>query len=108
MVSTRGNIFSQLEKEILHLQKFKPIHAGGLDAGLGLIKEAFPNFCFPTGAIHEFFSSANEDAAASGGFIAGIMSSLMKSGAPSVWVSPSRLIFPPALKFFDIDPHKIM
>jgi len=108
MVSTRANIFSQLEKEILHLQKFKPPYEGGLDAGLGLIKEAFPNSCFPTGAIHEFFTSGNEDAAASSGFIAGIMSSLMKCGAPSVWISPSRSIYPPALKFFDIDPHKTL
>ena len=108
MVSTRANIFSQLEKEILHLQKFKPPHEGGLDAGLGLIKEAFPNSCFPTGAIHEFFTSGNEDAAATCGFISGIMSSLMKGGAPSVWISSSQSIFPPALKFFDIDPHKIL
>ena len=108
MVSTRANIFSELEKEILHLQKFKPPNEGGLDAGLGLIKEAFPNSCFPTGAIHEFFCTTNEDAAASGGFIAGILSSLMKCGSPSVWVGPSRLVFPPALKLFDIDPHKII
>ena len=108
MVSTRANIFSQLEKEILHLQRFKPLQAGGMDAGLDIIKEAFPNSSFPTGAIHEFFCSGNEDSAASAGFIAGIMSSLMKSGAPSVWVSPSPLIFPPALKFFGLDPHKII
>src|SRR6476660_8727131 len=108
MVSTRANIFSQLEKEILHLQRFKPLHSGGNDAGLGIIKEAFPNSIFPTGAIHEFFSSGNEDSAASFGFIAGIMASLMKSGAPSVWVAPSQFIFPPGLKFFDIVPHKII
>ena len=108
MVSTRANIFSQLEKEILHLQRFKPLHAGGIDAGLGIIKDAFPSASFPTGAIHEFFCSGNEDSTASAGFIAGIMSSLMKCGAPCVWVAASRLIYPPALKFFDIDPHKII
>ena len=108
MVSTRANIFSQLEKEILHLQRFKPLHAGGLDAGLSIIKEAFPNETFPTGAIHEFFTTGNEDGTASFGFIAGIMSSLMQCGAPSVWVSASPLIFPPALKQFDLDPHKII
>ena len=108
MVSTRASIFSQLEKEILHLQRFKPLHAGGIDAGLGIIKEAFPNESFPTGAIHEFFCSGNEDSTASAGFIAGIMSSLMKCGGPSVWIAASRSIFPPALKFFGIDPHKII
>lgn len=108
MVSTKANIFSQLEKEILHLQRFKPLHEGGMDAGLGIIKHAFPNSSFPTGAIHEFFSSTHENNAASCGFIAGIMTSLMKSGAPAVWVAPSSSIFPPGLKFFGIDPHKII
>jgi protein ImuA len=108
MVTTKADIFSQLEKEILHLQRFKPLHAGGIDAGLGIIKDAFPNSSFPTGAIHEFFSVGNEDSTASFGFIAGIISSLMHSGAPSVWVAPSPMIFPPGLKFFDIDPHKVI
>ena len=108
MVSTRANIFSQLEKEILHLQRFKPLQLGGLDAGLGIIKEAFPNSCFPTGAIHEFFYTGNEDGAATSGFIAGIMSSLMKTGGPSIWISPAALIFPPALRLFHIHPHKVI
>jgi len=108
MVSTRANIFSQLEKEILHLQRFKPLQAGGLHGGLSIIKDAFPNAAFPTGAIHEFFTSANEDNTASFGFIAGIISSLMQCGAPSIWVSSTTLIFPPALKHFGIDPHKMI
>ena len=108
MLSTKADIISHLEKEILHLQRFKPLHAEGNDAGLGIIKEAFPNSTFPIGAIHEFFSTGNEDSAASFGFIGGILSSLMKCGGPAVWVSPSSFIFPPGLKFFDIDPHKII
>src|SRR5262245_9075510 len=108
MVSTKADIISQLEKEILNLQHFKPLHAGGTDAGLGIIKDAFPNSSFPVGAIHEFFSSTNEESASSFGFISGIISSLMKSGAPSIWISPSSSIFPPALKSFGIDPHKII
>src|SRR6267378_1762037 len=97
-VSTKTDIFSQLEKEILSLQRFKPLNAEGNDAGLGMIKHAFPNSTFPVGAIHEFFSSGDEESAASFGFIAGIMSSLMKSGAPAVWVSPVQSIFPTALQ----------
>jgi protein ImuA len=108
MVSTRADIISQLEKEILHLQRFKPLSAEGNDAGLGMIKDAFPHSTFPLGAIHEFFSSGEEESAASFGFISGIISSLMKSGAPAVWVSPTQWIFPPALQSFDLDPHKII
>jgi len=108
MESTRADIISQLEKEILHLQRFKPLHEGGIDAGLGLIKEAFPNCSFPVAAVHEFFSFSDEDSTSSFSFITGILSSLMKSGAPSVWVSASQMIFPPALKLFGTDPHKVI
>ena len=108
MVGTRANIISQLEKEILHLQRFKPFQAEGNDAGLSIIRDSFPNSTFPLGAIHEFFSSGNEDSTASFGFMAGIVSSLMKSGAPCVWVSSSPLIFPPSLRLFDINPDKIL
>ena len=108
MLNTKANIISQLQKAILLLQGFKPSNADGNDAGLGIIKQAFPNSTFPLGAIHEFFSTGTEDSAASFGFIAGILSSLMKSGSPSVWVSPSKIIFPPALKVFGIDPQKIL
>jgi protein ImuA len=32
----------------------------------------------------------------------------MKTGAHSVWISPFQSIFPPALKSFGIEPHKII
>jgi len=108
MVGTKSEIFSKLEKEILSLQRFKPLTATSDDAGLAMIRHAFPNSTFPLGAIHEFFTSENESSAASFGFIGGIMASLMKSGAPSIWVSSTPFIFPPALKSFGIDPHKII
>jgi protein ImuA len=108
VLNIKANIISQLQKDILLLQGFKPSNANGNDAGLGIIKQAFPNTTFPLGAIHEFFSTGNEDNSASFGFIAGILSSLMKSGAPSVWVSSSKAIFPPALKVFGIEPQKIL
>lgn len=108
MESTKANIISQLQKDILLLQGFKPSNAAENDAGLGIIKQAFPSSTFPIGAIHEFFSTRNEDSAAACGFIAGIVSSLMESGSPSVWISSSGLVFPPALKLFGIDPHKVL
>jgi protein ImuA len=108
MLNARSNIISQLQKDILLLQGFKPLNADGNDAGLEIIKEAFPSCAFPLGAIHEFFSTGYEDSSASFGLISGMLSSLMKSGAPSVWISPSKLIYPPALKVFGIDPQKIL
>ncbi len=109
MESTKAHIIAQLQKDILPLQGFKPV-AGhtGFDGGLGLIKHAFPNASFPLGAIHEFFCNGTEDVSASAGFISGILSSIMRSGGVSLWISSSRMIFPPALKSFGLEPDKII
>ena len=109
MQNTKAHILAQLQKDILPLQGCKPI-AGNIDfdAGLGFIKHAFPNASFPLGAMHEFFCTGAEDVSASGGFIAGIVSAIMQSGGVSLWISSSRMIFPPALKSFGIEPCKII
>jgi protein ImuA len=106
--TAKAHIIFQLQKEILLLQGFKPASAENNDAGLGLISHAFPNATFPLGALHEFHCTGAEEAAVSSGFIAAILSSLMKTGTPSVWISPFQSIFPPALKSFGIEPHKII
>lgn len=104
MLKSKEHIFSQLQKEILLLQGFKPASSEAHDTGLGIIQQLFPNANFPLGALHEFISSGQEESTASFGFIAGIISTLMK-GSPSVWVSSSKKVFPPGLKVFGIDPH---
>lgn len=95
MPGTKADIIARLEKEILPLQGFKTAsHNNMVDAGLGKIKYAFPNHTFPLGAIHEFISKCPEDSAASSGFVAGIVSSLMQKKGASVWISPYLNIFP--------------
>lgn len=109
MQTSKAHIIAQLQKDILPLQGFKPAAGDiGFDGGLGFIKHAFPNDSFPLGAIHEFFCSGAEDVSASAGFIAGILSALMRRGGVSVWISSSQMIFPPALKTFGIEPDKII
>ena len=109
MQATKADIISQLQRDILPLQGYKPIADNiGFDAGLGYIKEAFPNASFPLGAMHEFFCSGIEDVSASSGFITGIVSAIMQRGGVSIWISSSRMIFPPALKAFGIKPDKII
>ncbi len=109
METTKAHIFAQLQKDILPLQGYKPVAGNiGFDGGLGFIKHAFPHASFPLGAIHEFFCSETEDVSASGGFIAGIVSAIMRRGGVSIWISSSRMIFPPALKSFGIEPAKII
>ena len=79
-----------------------------IDFGLGPIDAAFPNECFPTGAIHEFISDGYEESAASGAFITGLLSTLMNDGRASIWIHSTQTVFPPALKSFGIEPDKII
>jgi protein ImuA len=109
MPSTKADIITRLQKEILPLQGFKQASNETVpDIGLGPIQHAFPNNSFPLGAIHEFISTGAEDVSASTGFIAGILSALMKSGGAVLWIGSSRTLFPPALALFGIDPGKII
>jgi protein ImuA len=105
----KTDIITQLQREILPLQGLKlPTANIRANVGLGPIETAFPNSSFPIGAVHEFLSAGAENAAATGGFIAGLLAALMRSGGVSVWISSSRTLFPPALKIFDIEPDRII
>ena len=108
MVEAKAHIIARLQKEILSLQGFKSIGSDGVSAGLGVIKYAFPNAVFPLAAVHEFFCTNPETASASYGFIAGILSAMSKSGGALIWIGSSRILFPPALKAFGIDPEKVV
>jgi protein ImuA len=109
MSPSKKDIINQLQKEMLYLQGFKtPVGNIAIDAGLGPIAKAFPNHVFPTGAIHEFISTAAEQAAAASGFIAGLLATLMHGERVCVWISSSRTIFPPALIAFGVQPHQII
>lgn len=105
---TTAEIIAELQSDILRLQGFKPTNSTAVDLGLGAIKEAFPNSSFPLGAVHEFLSARPEDAAATGGFLAGVLAPLMGSSGTSLWISSSRTLFPPALKSFGIQPDRFI
>ncbi|MCW3119682.1 MAG: Error-prone repair protein ImuA [Chitinophagaceae bacterium] len=107
MLLSKADIIAQLQKSILPLQGFK-YSAQNTSVGLGLIEKAFPNYSFPLGAIHEFICADTESAAATDGFIAGVLSSLMHKSGVSLWISSSQKIFAPSLKCFGIQPDKII
>ena len=107
--SPKSNIIAQLQKAILPLQGFKRMaNRGTLDVLPRVIKNAFPHAEFPLGAVHEFISMGAENAAATGGFVAGMLGSLMRGGGACIWISSFQIIFPPALKSFGIAPDKII
>lgn len=104
----KTNIISELQQDICRLQGFNDLHNHTLDIGLGPIKAAFPNGSFPLGALHEFITEATETAAASLGFISGILTTLIQDSGTIVWISATRTLFPPALKNFGIQPDRFI
>ncbi len=106
---TRQEIISSLRRNITQYEGIKPQPAtAGKVIGVDAIEGAFPNSTFPTGAIHEFLCGEQEQQAASGGFIACLLASLMKQGAACLWISTARKLFPTALKSFGVAPHNII
>ena len=55
-----------------------------------------------------FYLPEPEGAAATTGFIAGLLSPLMEAGGISVWISAARTLFPPGLKNFGIPPDRFI
>lgn len=104
----RSDIFSQLQSDILRLQRFCPSNNTKLDLELGSMLDAFPNRSFPLGAVHEFLSNRVEDAAATSGFVGGLISSMMKTKGTGLWISASRTLFPPALKTLGLNPERFI
>ena len=104
----QADIIARLQQDILHMQGQRP--ATGSLAGkvaLGPVLDAFPQKVFPTGAVHEYISVSPAATAATSGFIAGILGSLMQNGEACVWISPYKIIFPAGLKSFGIEPDRI-
>lgn len=105
----KKEIIRQLKEKILSLEGFSTGQDGRLhDFGLGPMNAAFPGGTFPVGAIHEFVSPTEACAAAANGFLAGLLGTLMKKEGVCLWISAGRKVFPPALKFFGIEPHRVI
>lgn len=108
-LAAKNDIIQRLQKEVLSLQGYsRSLERQNLNTGLGPIEAAFPNRTFPIGAVHEFISIESEDAAATSGFISGLLGKLMQQGGACLWISTKRTLFPPALKVFGIDPERIV
>ncbi|MCF0062860.1 Error-prone repair protein ImuA [Dyadobacter sp. LJ419] len=107
--ASKSDVAKQLQKEILSLQGFKTASDGPQRSfDFGELEAAFPNQVFPTGAVHEFLSTAREDAAATTGFMMGLLGKLLEKGGACLWISMNRTLFPPAMKFFGIEPDKVI
>ena len=108
MPALKADIITQLKKELLALEGFRPLVHAHQQIDLGIINHSFPNSQFPLGVNHEFICNHAEGVTASSGFIAGILSSLLQKSGAVVWISSSQIIFPPALVSFGIDPSQLI
>lgn len=109
MPSTKKDIINQLQKDILLWEGYKAPQIGtDRQIGLGPVESAFPNGVFPIGTVHEFVCSNTEQAAASGGFITGLLSGLMQHGGVCIWISLSGNLNPVALKSFGVEPDQVI
>lgn len=109
MQTTKKEKVDQLRKEILSLQGYStPPEMDDAGLSLGPLQGAFPNRTFPSGAVHELLSNNLQSAAATAGFMAALLSFLMKMGKSCLWISTQRTIFPPALRHLGIIPERIV
>lgn len=109
MTSGKADIIAALQKEILSLQGYKAEgDTAVVNVGLEPITRSFPNAVFPTGTIHELLTEAPEHTAASGGFMAALLSAFMQQGGVCLWISTSRRFFPAAFKAFGVEPDRFI
>ena len=105
----KNGMFSRLQEDILALQGFRtPVGARKINFGLGVMDASFPNHSFPTGAVHEFISNDPESAAATTGFMAGLLGKLMGEHGICLWVGIRPIVFAAALKAFGVEPHRVI
>lgn len=109
MNGSKADIKAQLQRSILLMQGFKPATNDiDVNTGLRFIQNSFPNSRFPLGVTHEFFCNNVEEVSASCAFASAIISTLIKNGGFSFWISSFQNIFPPSLQLFGIHPEKII
>lgn len=108
MILQRADIVTALRSDILRMEGLRPASNNPIDLGLGPICGALPGGSFPVGAVHEFISTEDWDAASTSGFLAAMLSSLMSNQGTALWISASRTIFPPALWEFGVQPDRVL
>ena len=109
MIADKQHIISKLKKDLLLLQNIKaPSFNKQIYTGLTSIDSSFPHGCFPTGSLHEFINSCDEDAAAASGFVSFLLKKLMKKNGVCIWTGLQQNIFAAALPAYGIAADKVI
>lgn len=104
----KTEIARQLQARINSMQGLGKLSSEPVNAGLSPFNAAFPGNVFPTGAIHEFISYEPANAASTSGFITAVAGKLIKNGSLCLWVANGKKIFPPGLKYFGLEPDRVV
>ncbi|MBS1644151.1 MAG: Error-prone repair protein ImuA [Bacteroidetes bacterium] len=105
---SKAALIQQLQQDILRLQSGHRQSLPPLHTGLGILEQAFPQQCFPAAGLHELISYAPGHAAATQGFLAGLLQHILPQQAYTLWISTWRRLFPPALTAFGLDPSRVI
>jgi protein ImuA len=104
----RQALLDKLRTDILLMQGFITPKEGAPLVNMGRLTEAFPHGVFPTGAIHEFITSSAENAAATSAFATAIAASLSGKTRPCIWIYKNKLVFPPSLIGYGVNPEQVI
>ncbi len=108
-VTDKSGMIEKLRQDILRWEGYRaPSASTSQVVGLGPVEAAFPNQVFPLGTVHEMVCGNTEQAAACGGFVAGLLSVLMQQGGACLWIGLSGNVFPVSLKTFGVKPERII
>lgn len=108
MKENKRETVNRLKQDLLRWQGFIPPESPTERIGLGPVEDVFPGGVFPARGVHEFISGCREESAAASGFIGGLLSRLMGGGAVCLWISTSRMLFPPAVQTFGPQPDRVV
>src|SRR5690606_10248211 len=101
-------IVNRLKQDILRLQGVVPPDSPATRIGLGPVEKAFPHGAFPSFGVHEFICRDREESAATSGLMGGLLGKLMAGGGVCFWISTSRMLFPPSLVTFGVQPDRVV
>lgn len=104
----KHDTINRLRQDLLRWQGVTSLVSQAERIGLGAIENAFPGGVFPSFGVYEFISMSREDSAATSGFIGGLLSRLTQDGGVCLWISTSRLLFPPSVHAFGVLPDRVV
>lgn len=104
----RKVVVKKLQSQIDAIQGLGRPLLGSPDASVLPFATAFPGNVFPMNAIHEFISHEPSEAAATNGFITALAANFIKDNGICLWIESERKIFPSGLKYFGLEPDRIV